>query len=325
VTLAELAQRAQAEGISLGRLGILLESEETGIPSDEIAARVREMVRVMNASLSQGLGGAESPAFPGRPSLGGFFQKAGSEPMKGQGTRPEGVSCTRSRSGLSGGDAAKVAGRVASGRNLPGNTLLAKSVAYALAVSEVNAAMGKIVAAPTAGSCGVIPGTFFALAEASGACEEALVDALSAAGLIGQVIGERVGLSGAQAGCQAECGSAAAMAAAGLVQLGGGSPEDCIHASAFALKGLMGLVCDPVAGLVEIPCIKRNATSAAVALASAEMALSGVRSRIPPDEVISAMAQVGRMMSPALRETSQGGLAATPTGLRFSREMGGKT
>ncbi len=304
MTLTELAQRALAEGISLGRLAVMLESEETGIPLAEIVGRVREMVRVMKSSVSEGLGHMEDST-PVRP---GVFERA-----------------RRSRTGLSGGDAAKVAGRIASGRNLPGNVLLAKSVAYALAVSEVNAAMGKIVAAPTAGSCGVIPGTFLALAEVSGAGEEDLVDALSAAGLIGQVIGERVGLSGAQAGCQAECGSAAAMAAAGLVQLAGGSPEDCIHAAAFALKGLMGLVCDPVAGLVEVPCIKRNATSAAVALASAEMALSGVRSRIPPDEVISAMAQVGRMIPPALRETSQGGLATTPTGLRVSHEMAGKT
>ena len=288
MTLAELSERAAREGITLGRLAVILDCEETGVPEDVLLAKVREMVGVMRGSIKQGL-----------------------------------LSDKRSRSGLSGGDAAKVAGAPDS-RRLPGNSLLSKAVAYALSVAEVNASMGKIVAAPTAGSCGVIPGTFFAFAEMDTSCsDDDLVEGLCAAGLIGEVIGEKASLSGAQAGCQAECGAAAAMAAAGLTQLRGGSPEDCIHAAALALKGLMGLVCDPVAGLVEIPCVKRNATSAAVALSAAEMALAGVRSRIPPDEVISAMAQVGRAIPSSLRETAQGGLAATPTGLRCAEMVQG--
>ena len=288
MTLAELSERATREGITLGRLAVVLDCEESGAPEDALLTKVREMLGVMRSSVKQGL-------------------EAGK----------------RSRSGLSGGDAAKVAGAPAS-RRLPGNALLSKAVAYALSAAEVNASMGKIVAAPTAGSCGVIPGTFFAFAETDPSCsDDDLVDALCAAGLVGQVIGEKASLSGAQAGCQAECGAAAAMAAAGLTQLRGGSPEDCIHAAALALKGLMGLVCDPVAGLVEIPCIKRNATSAAVALSAAEMALAGVRSRIPPDEVISAMAQVGRAIPLSLRETAQGGLAVTPTGLRCAQMVQG--
>lgn len=288
MNLEELARDAEKRGINLGELARILESEETDLSSDEITGRVQYMLDVMKNAVKDGLSS-------------------------------DGKS---SRSGLSGGDGVRVAKRVSSGRNFPGNELLAKACSYALAVSEVNASMGKIVAAPTAGSCGVIPGTFLALAESlenrKDASQKLLVDALSAAGLVGQVIGEKASLSGAEAGCQAECGSAAAMAAAGLTLMGGGSPQDCIHAAAMALKGLMGLVCDPVAGLVEVPCIKRNATSAAVALASAEMALSGVRSRIPPDEVIMAMAQVGRAIPETLRETAKGGLATTPTGLSIS-------
>lgn len=283
MNLSELAQEARSRGISLGQLAVRLESEETGVPVGAILDKIREMLSVMKRSVAEGLQG-------------------------------EGKT---SRSGLSGGDAGKMARRVASGSHLPGNGLLARAVAYALSVSEVNASMGKIVAAPTAGSCGIIPGTILAFAEVQGITDEELVEALCTAGLIGQAIADRVGLSGAMAGCQAECGSGAAMAAAALAQLAGGSPEDCIHAAAMALKGLMGLVCDPVGGLVEVPCIKRNATSAAVAIASAEMALAGIRSRIPPDEVIGAMAQVGRSIPASLRETAQGGLATTPTALRL--------
>lgn len=278
--LCELAQSAAASGISLGELAVRLEAEETGVPPDEIRDRVRTMLHAMRHAVEEGI-------------------RAGGR---------------SSRSGLSGGDAARLSAWLHSPRALPGGRLLARSLAYAVAVSEVNAAMGRIVAAPTAGSSGVIPGTFLALAEETGLGEESLVDALCTAGLVGQVIAARASLSGAEAGCQAECGAAAAMAAAGLAQLRGGTAEDCIHAAAIALKGLMGLVCDPVAGLVEVPCVKRNATSAAVAIAASEMALAGIRSRVPPDEVISAMGEVGRSLPPSLRETARGGLAATPSG-----------
>lgn len=285
--LSELAQSAAASGISLGELAVRLEAEETGVPPDEIRDKVRTMLHAMRHAVEEGI-------------------RAGGQ---------------SSRSGLSGGDAARLMAWVQSPRALSGARLLARSLAYAVAVSEVNAAMGRIVAAPTAGSSGVIPGTFLALAEETGLGEESLVDALCTAGLVGQVIATRASLSGAEAGCQAECGAAAAMAAAGLAQLRGGSAEDCIHAAAIAMKGLMGLVCDPVAGLVEVPCVKRNATSAAVAIAASEMALAGIRSRVPPDEVISAMGEVGRSLPPSLRETARGGLAATPWGQMIASRL----
>ena len=287
MTLEEVCCRATNEGITLGRVAVALEADEAGVAEEDILARVAEMLSVMREAVKQGL-----------------------------------ETNVRSRSGLSGGDAAKVFGNVPQ-RRLPGNDLLARASAYALSVSEVNAFMGKIVAAPTAGSCGVIPGAILAYADLASSCPDAiLIDALCAAGLVGQAIGEKASLSGAQAGCQAECGSAAAMAAAALTQMNGGSPEACVHAAAMALKGLMGLVCDPVAGLVEVPCVKRNATSVGVALTAAEMALAGVRSRIPPDEVVAAMAEIGRAIPADLRETARGGLAATPTGLRCARATG---
>ncbi len=287
MTLEEVYSRATNEGITLGRVAVALEADEAGVAEEDILARVAEMLSVMREAVKQGL-----------------------------------ETNVRSRSGLSGGDAAKVFGNVPQ-RRLPGNDLLARASAYALSVSEVNAFMGKIVAAPTAGSCGVIPGAILAYADLAPSCPDAiLIDALCAAGLVGQAIGEKASLSGAQAGCQAECGSAAAMAAAALTQMNGGSPEACVHAAAMALKGLMGLVCDPVAGLVEVPCVKRNATSVGVALTAAEMALAGVRSRIPPDEVVAAMAEIGRAIPADLRETARGGLAATPTGLRCARATG---
>lgn len=284
MTLAELAKRAAESGVTLGKLAVTLEVEETGEAEEYVVARLREMLGVMASAIHEGL----------------------RDPQR------------RSRSGLTGGDACKVYARLSTGRAFPGNDLLVRAMAYALAVSEVNASMGKVVAAPTAGSCGIIPGCLFAVKETQGLSDQAVLDALCTAGLVGRVIAEKATLSGAEGGCQAECGSAAAMAAAGLAQLGGGTPEDCIHAAALALKGLLGLVCDPVAGLVEVPCVKRNALCCAIAIAAAEMALAGVRSFIPPDEVIQAMAQVGRCLPESLKETSRGGLAATETALRVS-------
>jgi len=204
---------------------------------------------------------------------------------------------------------------------LIGGEPLASAIAYALAVAEVNASMGRIVAAPTAGSCGVLPGVLFSVGEIRGADDSELVDALFAAGGVGAVIARSSTLAGAAGGCQAECGAAAAMAAAAAVQIAGGAPEQCANGVALAFKGLLGLVCDPVAGLVEVPCIKRNATSVAVALAAADMALAGIRSVIPADEVIQAMGAIGRELPASLRETALGGLAATPTGKRIASEM----
>lgn len=181
--------------------------------------------------------------------------------------------------------------------------------------------MGRIVAAPTAGSCGVLPGVLFSLAESHHVSEEKLVEGLLTSGAVGLVIAKNASLSGAEGGCQAEIGSASAMGAAAVVEIMGGTPEQALHGGAIALKNLLGLVCDPIAGLVEAPCSKRNAIGTANALVSAEMALAGIESVIPFDEVVEAMHQVGRMMPCTLRETAEGGLAATPTGRRLKEEV----
>jgi len=236
-----------------------------------------------------------------------------------------GLSGVRSTGGLVGGDGLRLKLRGAGSEN--GVSLLgplpAKVAAYALAANEANAAMGKICAAPTAGSSGVLPGILFAVAEERGYSRDELALALLAAGAIGMVIASRASLSGAEGGCQAECGSAAAMAAGAVVDLLGGTPAQVGQAVALALKNLLGLVCDPVAGLVEVPCVKRNAGAAMIALLSADMALAGIKSVIPVDEVIDAMAAVGHAMHPELRETGMGGLAATPTGLECAERIFG--
>lgn len=219
----------------------------------------------------------------------------------------------KSLSGLIGGDARKVDLLRQEGKSLLGDAIN-KTIARALAVTEVNASMGKIVAAPTAGSCGVLPAVLLTCEEILGVEEEELVTALFCAAGVGMVIADRASVSGAEGGCQAEIGSAAGMAAAAAVELAGGDPEACGHAAAIAMKSFLGLVCDPVAGLVEVPCVKRNATAAMVALTATEMALAGVKSAIPLDEVIDTMNAIGKDMPCALKETALGGLAITPTG-----------
>lgn len=219
----------------------------------------------------------------------------------------------RSRSGLVGGDGARMAAYAASGHTVCG-PLVCDVIARALKMGESNACMKRIVAAPTAGACGVLPAVLLAYADARGADEDALVRALFVAAGVGQVVATRAFIAGAAGGCQAEIGTAAAMAAAALTDLCGGAPEAAAHAAAMALKNLLGLVCDPVAGLVEVPCVKRNVGGAMVALSAAEMALAGIRSAIPPDEVVDAMREVGEKMDASLRETGEGGLAATPCG-----------
>jgi L-serine dehydratase len=208
-----------------------------------------------------------------------------------------------------GGDAAKMAR--ASGILL-GNTAH-QGMKIALAVAEQNAGMGQVVAAPTAGSCGVLPGVLLALQTKMQCDDKALTQALFTAGAIGAIIDANATLSGAEGGCQAECGAAGAMAAAAAVELTGGSPRQAAHAIALGLKNLLGLACDPVGGLVQVPCVRRNAFVTVHALAAAELALAGVESFIPADEVIEAMGQIGRLMPRELRETSLGGLAVTPT------------
>lgn len=238
-----------------------------------------------------------------------------------RGSVEAGLSGTRrSVSGLVGGDAAKVEEHRKKGNSLVGMEI-SGAIAKALAVAEINACMGKIVAAPTAGSCGVLPAVLLTVEEVCQSSDRDIILALFTAAGLGMVLTERASVSGAEGGCQAEIGSAAAMAAAAAVELAGGSPRQTADAAAIAMKSMLGLVCDPVGGLVEVPCVKRNATGATIALAAAEMALSGVRSAIPIDEVIDTMGRVGKQMPCALKETAQGGLAVTPTGRRIQADF----
>ncbi|MDO4246486.1 MAG: L-serine ammonia-lyase, iron-sulfur-dependent, subunit alpha [Deinococcus sp.] len=205
-----------------------------------------------------------------------------------------------------------------------GAPLLRRVQAYAMAVNEENARMGRIVAAPTAGSAGTIPGALIGVADHLSLPDEKLVDPMILAAGVGKAISKRMFISGAAGGCQAEIGSSAAMAAAAVVELLGGSPRAAVHAASLALMNTIGLVCDPVGGYVEVPCVSRNAFFAVHAVSAAQLALAQLESFIPPDEVLGAMASVGRMMPAALRETADGGLAQTPTGLAVTARMQGK-
>lgn len=229
----------------------------------------------------------------------------------------------RSASGLTGGDAYKMRRAAESGKSLTGS-LMSGALYRALAISEWNAAMGRIVAAPTAGSCGIIPAALLSMQEEKYLSEYECVMSLFTASAVGMVIASNASLAGAQGGCQAECGSASAMAAAAIVELAGGTPAMVGHAVAIALKNILGLVCDPVAGLVEIPCIKRNASGVAGAFVAAELALAGIESAIPADEVILTMKKVGDAMPSSLRETAEGGLAATATGKCLQKQVFGR-
>lgn len=284
-SLGELAAEAEARGVRIAALAMEHQIRLTRENEADIRQRMSSRLAVMRASVEEGL--------------------AYSEP---------------SASGLSGGDAARLV-QAAFDRRLLGGTLLTTMSAYALAVNERNAQMGRIVAAPTAGSAGTLPAALLAVGQERGWTDDQLVDGLLTAAGIGLVIAARASLAGAEAGCQAECGSASAMAAAALVEVAGGTPSMVIHAAALALKSTLGLVCDPVAGLVEVPCVKRNAFAAVHALVAADLALAGIRSRIPPDEVLDAMAAIGKSMPADLRETARGGLAATSAGLEAQRKM----
>ena len=226
----------------------------------------------------------------------------------------------RSVSGLVGGDGLKMRMYLRRGESICGD-LIGEAIAQAISMAESNACMRRIVAAPTAGSCGVVPAVLLALKQQEDYTQHQLLEALYVASGIGAVIAYRAGISGAAGGCQAEIGTASAMAAGALVTLRGGTNEQIGHAVAIALKNLMGLVCDPVAGLVEVPCVKRNVIGAVNAISAADMALAGIESRIPVDEVIDAMGEVGRRMPVEFRETALGGLAATPTGEAVKARM----
>ncbi len=225
-----------------------------------------------------------------------------------------------SRSGLCGGDGEKMRLQYESGRSISGD-FIGRILAGALRMGECNACMHCIVAAPTAGSCGVIPAVLLPYAEKYNVSDDELIKALYVTAGFGAVLATRASISGAEAGCQAEIGSAAAMAAVALVYLHGGDSEQMANACAIALKNMMGLVCDPVAGLVEIPCVKRNVAGAMNALSAAELALAGIKSRIPCDEVIDTMQAVGDLMPNSLKETGSGGIAKSPTAVAFKKEF----
>ncbi|KGN03376.1 serine dehydratase [Clostridium novyi A str. 4570] len=229
----------------------------------------------------------------------------------------------KSVSGLIGGDALKLNAYVEKNNTLTGNFMV-KAMARAISCSEVNAAMGRIVACPTAGSCGILPAVVISAGEKLNKSDDDLVKALLTASGIGIIIAKNATISGAEGGCQAECGSAAAMASGAVVEMMGGSPSQALHASAIVIKNILGLVCDPVAGLVEVPCAKRNASGTVAALTTADIAMAGVESIIPFDEVVLAMYKVGKQLPCELRETAQGGLAITPTGLKLKEKVFGK-
>ena len=225
-------------------------------------------------------------------------------------------------SGLIGGDGYKLQEYLKSGNSLTGDTMIL-AMAMALSSSEVNASMGRIVACPTAGSCGIIPAVILTAGERLEKTDEDLIKALFASSAIGMIIGRNATFAGAEGGCQAECGSAAAMAAGAVVEMMGGTPKMSLDAGAIVFKNVMGLVCDPVAGLVEIPCAKRNSSGAISALCTADLVMAGVESKIPFDDALSAMYKVGRSLPAALRETALGGVAVTKAGLELRKKVFG--
>jgi L-serine dehydratase len=280
LSLQKLLEDAASRNVPFSQIVLEVEAEEADLSPEKIKERLARRLEVMRQARSQGL----------------------AKPLS-------------SRSGLVSGAAytyAKGNKRIVGG-------LFSEVVGTALAVAEENACMGRIVAAPTAGSCGILPAALLPVAEEYGLADEALVRGLAVAGGIGLVIESLATLSGAEGGCQAECGSASAMAAGALVELMGGEVAQIGYAVSFALKNVMGLVCDPVEGLVEIPCIKRNVLGAVGALAASEMALAGLKSALPVDEVIKTMGQVGRAIPESLRETSLGGLALTYRKLKMDK------
>jgi L-serine dehydratase len=274
--LASYRRRANERGMSLSAVFLEEEAQASGRPAEALMATMLERIGVMRQALQRGLG---KPQF--------------------------------SRSGLIRGDAHRMGEWISKETSLLGEEF-SRLVAAALSVAEVNACMGRIVAAPTAGACGVLPAVLFTVAAHKRWPEEALVRAFFTAGGIGLVIERLASLSGAEGGCQAEVGSASAMAAGALVELAGGTPDQVDHAVAFAMANVMGLICDPVKGLVEVPCVKRNAMGAVNAAACAEMALAGLESVFDADSVIETMGRVGRRIPEEYRETARGGLAALP-------------
>jgi len=280
--LADAIKDAERDKKSLAQLALAAESRDQGRSVEDIRSALRRALNVMRSAIEKGL-------------VGDLY----------------------SASGLVGGDAAKLRN---SALGPLAQTPFRDILTRALAVQEVNAAMGVIVAAPTAGGAGILPAILTGLAKAKAVSDEKVVDGLATAGLIGAVVAERASLSGAEGGCQAETGAAAGMAAGAATEMLGGTPSQVGHAVALTMQGTLGLVCDPLGGLVELPCVFRNATGSAIALAGIEMALAGITFAIPVDEVIDVMGEIGREMDVRYRETAGGGLAATPTGRRLAKE-----
>lgn len=288
-SVKDLVRTAEIQQKALSELVIEAECHESGSNRKEVWQRMRSNLLTMRAAIKQG-----------ENELG-----------------------VRSKTGLTGGEAIKLKKYRAKGKTLSGDAMMA-AVENAIATNEVNAAMGVICATPTAGSSGTLPGALFMLEQRLGLSEDQMIRFLFTAGGLGLIIANHAGIAGATGGCQEEVGSASAMAAAAAVEAAGGSPEQSSQALAIALSNLLGLVCDPIAGLVEIPCVKRNAIGAGNALIAADMALAGCTSMIPADECISALDKVGRSMSVDLRETGLGGLAGTPTGQAIKTKIFGK-
>lgn len=285
-SIAELVELAQKANCPISQIVIQWEMENNFVAEEKQRAMMLKNWQVMEESLKRGLTNYE-----------------------------------KSVSGLTGGDAVKLYAYRQHGYT--GEAVLS-AAASAVGVSEVNAVMGRIVACPTAGSCGIVPAAIYAAAEKNGNNIDEIVDALFTASGIGMVVEANASIAGAYGGCQAECGTAAGMAAGALVQLAGGTPEMVGNAVALAMKNLLGLACDPVAGLVEVPCVKRNGFIAVHAMVAADMAMAGVQSVIPVDDVIDALNRIGRSMPSSIKETAEGGLATTKTGLRLTREIFGK-
>jgi L-serine dehydratase len=283
--MAELIQACENEEKTIGEMMLMMEAKKTGKGKETIISMMEERLIKMKEAIDDGI--------------------------KDDSTAP---------SGLSGGDAVRMNGYMNQGKPLSGQ-YISHAMTFSLATSESNARMGVIVATPTAGAAGVLPGVLFSLHKNDGTSYKDLVMGLFTASMLGYVIANRSFISGAAGGCQAEVGSATAMAAGTIVELKGGTPKQAVNATAIAMKSLLGLVCDPVAGLVEVPCIKRNVMGTSIAFSAADLALAGIESRIPCDEVIEAMYKIGKDMPRTLRETALGGLAMTETGKKAKERL----
>ena len=284
----ELLEICEKYNIPLSEYAIRCEVEEKGFTREEVIEKMKKNLNVMITAANEG---RENEVY--------------------------------SLSGLIGGDGFKINNYVNNGKTLTGE-VTNMAMAMALSSSEVNASMGKIVACPTAGSCGILPAVILSAGVKLGLDEDELIRGLLAASAVGMIIGMNATLSGAEGGCQAECGSASAMGAAAVVEMMGGTPKMSLDAGSIILQNILGLVCDPVAGLVEIPCAKRNAQGAITALCTADMVMAGVEAKIPFDDAVSAMYKVGKSLPSSLRETALGGVAVTPTGLKLKEKVFGK-